>query len=250
MLNFTNKVVVITGASGGICSVCSELFIRQGAKVVNCDFKYPKEDPAVLNFDANPVNIHLDVTNKEEVKEVITCIEEKLGKIDILVNGAGILKSSNFFDVTEEDWDRMLAVNLKGTMLTCQAAIKGMVERKNGVVVNVASVAGKAGSSFSAAEYSASKAGVITLTRSLAKIFGEYGIRVNSVAPGVTESPMIDYYRKTLGEDTVNGWITGTPLKRMGTPLDIGNAILFLASEEASYITGECLNVNGGSLMD
>lgn len=250
MLNFSGKVVMITGAAGGICSVASELFVKQGAKVVNCDYKYKAKDVNEIDFTENPVEIHLDVTNRSQVFEVVGKIVEKLGKLDVVVNGVGILRSKPYIEVTEEEWDQMFAINLKGQFFVSQAALKYMMGKNSGAFVNLASISGKVGGIMAAVDYSASKAGVICLTKSLAKFGAKYGIRANSIAPGGTETSMIDIYRDVWGAGHVKEESETVPLGRFAEPVEIANAILFLAADEASYITGECMDVNGGNLMD
>lgn len=252
MLDFNGKVILITGSAGGICSATSKLFILQGGKVINCDYQYPENQDILSEIkDNNPANIHLDIRNKNEVISVIQRVDEVLGKIDVVVNGAGILRAKPFIDVTEDEWDNLMNINLKGMFFVSQEALKVMMKKKKGCFVNISSVGGKMGGSLSSPDYAASKAGVICLTKSLAKAGGEYGIRANSIAPGAIETTMIDLYRDIWGkEKTDKECAKSSVLGRIGKPLEIANSIIFLSSDEASYITGACLDVNGGSLMD
>jgi NAD(P)-dependent dehydrogenase (short-subunit alcohol dehydrogenase family) len=249
MLCFKGKIIMITGAAGGIGSVTANMFLRQGAKVVKCDYAYRAISHESIDFSVNPVEIHLDVTKKFQVFEVVDSIVEKLGKLDVVVNLAGILRSKPYLEVTEEEWDQMFAINLKGQFFVTQAAMRHMIKNKGGVFVNMASISGKVGGVMAAVDYSASKAGVICMTKSLAKYGAQYGIRANSIAPSGTETSMIDTYRKAWGEEYVKNIGDGAPLGRYAEPEEIANVILFLASDESSYITGACIDVNGGKLM-
>lgn len=249
MLSFKGKVVMITGAAGGIGKVTADLFLKQGAKVIKCDYAYKDMDYKNIDFSRNPVEIHLDVTKKAQVIETVDIIVDVLGNLDIVVNLAGILRSKPYMEVTEEEWDQMFAINLKGQFFVTQAALKHMIPKKSGVFVNMSSISGKVGGVMASVDYSASKAGVISMTKSLAKFGAEYGIRANSLAPSGTETSMIDTYRKTWGEEYVKDKGVDSPLGRYAEPVEAANVILFLASDEASYITGACIDVNGGKLM-
>lgn len=249
MLSFKEKVVMITGAAGGIGKVTTDLFLQQGAKVIKCDYEYKVMDYKSIDFSRNPVEIHLDVTKKTNVIGTVDTIVDVFGKLDIVVNLAGILRSKPYMEVTEEEWDQMFAINLKGQFFVTQAALKYMIPKKSGVFVNMSSISGKVGGVMASVDYSASKAGVISMTKSLAKFGAEYGIRANSLAPSGTETSMIDTYRKVWGEEYVKDKGDDSPLGRYAEPVEVANVILFLASDEASYITGSCIDVNGGKLM-
>jgi len=166
----------------------------------------------------------------------------------VVVNAAGVLNTRSILELTETDWDRTLAVNLKGAFFVCRSAMKKMINQKSGCLINVASISGKVGGILAGADYSASKAAVICLTKSLAKAGAPYGIRVNSVAPGAIYSPMLNQYYEDHAEKMV-GFETNHPMGKFGEALDVANSVLFLASDESAYITGTCLDINGGSLM-
>jgi len=251
MIDFKEKVVLITGSEGGIGSATSMLFTKLGAKVVDCDISYPvSEETKPLTPESNPLKIHLDVTDKAEVAQVIQKIVKAFGKLDVVVNGAGILRTKPFVEITEKEWDKMLDINLKGQFFVCQEALKHMMGQRSGCFVNIASLSGKVGGIMAAADYSASKAGVICLTKSLAKTAAPYGIRANSIAPGGIETKMLDVYREVWGNKHVEEVSHENLMGRWGTPEEIAHAIAFLASDKASFITGTCLDVNGGALLD
>jgi len=248
MLDFTGKVVFLTGGGGEIGARTSEIFLRQGAKVVTTDVDFPVLDSTV-DFEANPVKIALDVTDRKEVEAVMTATVKNCGRVDVVVNAAGVLDIKPFLEISEEEWERTFAVNVKGMFFVCQEALKRMIEQKTGCFVNFASISGKVGGVLAGADYSASKAAVICLTKSLAKVGAPHGIRANSVAPGAVYSPMLDSYYQDHAEE-MRGFEQNHPLGRFGRAEEVANTVLFLASDQASYITGSCLDINGGTLMD
>ena len=250
MLDFNGKVVFITGTSGHIAKATADLFVQQGATVIGADIAYPVCDSGDINFSANPVEIHLDVTDTAMIDAVLGLCEEKFGRIDIVINAAGIGSAKGFLELTEEDWDRTLDINLKGLFFICQRALKHMIEQKGGCFVNFASISGKVGGVLAGAEYSASKAGVICVTKSLAKTGAPYKIRANSIAPGAIYSPMLTrlYYQEH--EQEMEGFEKNHLLGRFGEAREVANTVLFLASDESSWINGACIDINGGSLMD
>jgi 3-oxoacyl-[acyl-carrier protein] reductase len=188
----------------------------------------------------------MDVTDKEQIQHVVGAVLDQWGVVDILVNNAGIYEVLPAEDISEEQWDRMLAVNLKGAFLCCQAVIPIMKRQENGRIISIASSAGKTGGTLAGAHYSVSKAGVICLAKQLARELGPHGITVNAIAPGRIDTPMIQIASAEENE----AFRLRTPLGRLGTPADVANATLFLASDEASFITGEIVDVNGGLLID
>jgi NAD(P)-dependent dehydrogenase (short-subunit alcohol dehydrogenase family) len=248
IFDFVGKVVFLTGSGGEIGAKTEELFIRHGAKVVSTDIDFPPLDD-LIDFAANPVKIALDVTNKTRVAELVAAAAHHCGRIDIVVNAAGILNIKPFLEISEQDWDRTFAVNAKGMFFVCQEALKQMIEQKGGCFVNFASISGKVGGVLAGADYSASKAAVICLTKSLAKVGAPHGIRANSVAPGAVYSPMLDLYYQDHAEE-MKGFERKHPLGRFGKAEEVANTVLFMASDQASYITGACIDINGGTLMD
>jgi 3-oxoacyl-[acyl-carrier protein] reductase len=240
--------VFLTGGGGEIGARTSEIFLRQGAKVVTTDVDFPVLDSTV-DFEANPVKIALDVTDRKEVEAIMTATVKNCGRVDVVVNAAGVLDIKPFLEISEEEWERTFAVNVKGMFFVCQEALKRMIEQKTGCFVNFASISGKVGGVLAGADYSASKAAVICLTKSLAKVGAPHGIRANSVAPGAVYSPMLDSYYQDHAEE-MRGFEQNHPLGRFGRAEEVANTVLFLASDQASYITGSCLDINGGTLMD
>ena len=212
MLDFSGQIVFLTGAAGEIGAATAELFLQRGAKVISTDLTIQAGSDRI-DFDANPVKIGLDVTDREE------------------------------------EWDRVFAVNAKGLFFVCQAALEQMMEQKGGCFVNLGSISGQVGGVLAGAEYSASKAAVICLTKSLAKVGAPYGIRANSVAPAAIYSPMLDQYYEDHAEE-MKGFEANHPFGRFGKAVEVAEAVLFLASDAASYITGTCLDVNGGTRMN
>jgi 3-oxoacyl-[acyl-carrier protein] reductase len=179
----------------------------------------------------------------------MTATVKNCGRVDVVVNAAGVLDIKPFLEISEEEWERTFAVNVKGMFFVCQEALKRMIEQKTGCFVNFASISGKVGGVLAGADYSASKAAVICLTKSLAKVGAPHGIRANSVAPGAVYSPMLDSYYQDHAEE-MRGFEQNHPLGRFGRAEEVANTVLFLASDQASYITGSCLDINGGTLMD
>ncbi|NIS59261.1 MAG: SDR family oxidoreductase, partial [Proteobacteria bacterium] len=197
-------------------------------------------------FEVRSMAMQADVTQSDQVKEMIGQIEETFGRLDILVNNAGIIRRGTIETVTEEDWDQVMSVNLKGTFNCCKAVASIMKRQKMGKIINVSSVAGKTGDITSAPGYGPSKAAIDALTKTLARELAPYGINVNAVAPHAIETEMSAQW----SEEKRKSIIEAIPLKRLGTPEDVAQAVLFLASDNATFITGEILDVNGGFLMD
>jgi 3-oxoacyl-[acyl-carrier protein] reductase len=243
-MKFANKVAVVTGGSRGIGYQIATRLADEGANVIILSRR------GRLNNESGSVNqiwsLKVDVAVKSEIDQAFRQIYEKFGRIDILVNCAGICENTKTMEITEPQWDRMLAVNLKGVFFCCQAVYKNMADRKYGKIVNITSLAGKIGSSTAGAHYSASKAGVISLTKKLAKDLGAAQVNVNAIAPTITDTDM----KGAFNETQLGKMLTGIPLGRMATPDDIAKAVLFLASDDAAFITGEILDINGGELMD
>lgn len=248
MLDFVGRVAFITGANSGIGAATVARFLERGARVMGADITYPSVEPDKINFEENPIKIHLDVKNAKKVTEAINLVAEKYGRIDVAVNAAGILRLYPILEQKEEDWDEVMAVNVKGVLFVCQAVMKVMMRQKSGSIVNIGSTSGITGGALAGADYSASKAAVICLTKSFAKAGAPYGIRVNSIAPGGINTPMSEIYYEKFPE-AMKRYIAAHPMKRWGEPGEVASAIVFLASEEASYMTGTCMHVNGGSLM-
>ncbi len=248
-MRLKTKVAIITGAGQGIGLGIARAFAREGARIALCDVNPATLEKAlaeVLHSGAEAAAYLLDVSCKKQVDDVVGKVKEEWGAIDILVNNAGIYEVLPVEEISEAQWDRVLAVNLKGSFLCCQAVIPHLKSQGGGRIINMASSAGKVGGSAAGAHYSVSKAGVICLSKQLARELGPYNITVNAVAPGRVDTPII----RIVSDEENEAFRLRTPLGRLGTPEDIANAVVFLASEEASFITGEIMDVNGGLLID
>jgi 3-oxoacyl-[acyl-carrier protein] reductase len=248
-MRFQDQVAVITGGAKGIGRAVALAFIREGARVALVDID--KAGLAALREEIEKLGgqvlaVCCDISNSSEVREMMNLVQKTFGRIDILVNNAGIIRRGTIETVTEEDWDRVIAINLKGTFNCCRAVIEPMKRRGGGKIVNVSSIAAKTGDITSAPGYGSSKAGVDALMKTLARQLAPYGIRVNAVAPHAIETEMSAQWPEEKRREI----IASIPLGRLGRPEDVAEAVLFLASKSASFITGEILDVNGGMLMD
>lgn len=243
-MNFSGKTVLITGASRGIGFEIAEEFVAAGAKVAICATHAEAVEEAAQKLRANGAKVYaqaVDISNAAQCEDFVANTVKELGSLDVVVNNAGITKDNLTVRMNEQDWDAVINVNLKGTFLMCKAALKVMFKKRSGSIVNISSVVGQMGNPGQA-NYVASKAGIIGLTKTLAKEFGSRGVRVNAVAPGFVQTAMTD----SLPEEVKNKALESIPLKRFATTQDIAKAVMFLASEDASYITGHILAVNGG----
>lgn len=249
-MSFKGQVALVTGAQRGIGKAVAEAFAHEDANVILndvCD-----EDDLVITanalstYEGQCVAMKADVSQSDQVQAMIGQVEKQFQRLDILVNNAGIIRRGSIETVTEAEWDQVMAVNLKGTFNCCKAAADIMIKQRAGKIVNVSSIAGKTGDITSAPGYGPSKAAIDSLTKSLAMQLAAYGINVNGVAPHAIETDMSaewsDEKRKAI--------IASIPLKRLGQPQEVADAVLFLASDKAGFITGEILDVNGGFLMD
>lgn len=243
-----SKTVLITGASRGIGAACAERFAKEGYNVViNYHTSVTAEALAKRISDEYGVRtlcVKADVRKKAECDSLIERAVAEFGFIDVLVNNAGVSLSGLFTVTTEDEWDRVIATNLSSVYYSSKAVLPHMIREHRGAIVNIASMWGEVGASCEAA-YSASKAGVIGLTKALAKEVGPSNIRVNAVSPGVILTDMMKGYE----EDTLEALKDETPLSRLGAPEDIAGAVYFLASESAGFITGQILSVNGGFVI-
>jgi 3-oxoacyl-[acyl-carrier protein] reductase len=246
-LKLTGKVALVTGAAQGIGRGIALLLARNGADIVVSDINLEKAEETAKEIRAigpKATAVKVDVSNLSDVERMVEAIIEKLAKIDILVNNAGITRDKLILRMTEEDWDAVLGVNLKGTFNCTKTVIRHMAKQRSGKIVNIASVVGEMGNAGQA-NYSASKAGVIGLTKTIAREYAQRGINVNAIAPGYIETPMTDALPEKAKEELKRL----IPMERLGKPEDVAEAVLFLVCEESSYITGQVLNVNGGIYM-
>jgi len=244
---FEGKVAVVTGAARGIGQAIAKRLAQEGADVVICDLQVEwlaETESIVQGFGRKALKLAVDVGDSNAVNTCIGEVVKVFGKVDIMVNNAGITKDTLLVRMSDDDWDAVLRVNLKGTFLFTRAVAKHMMKQRSGAIVNIASISGIIGTAGQA-NYAASKAGVIALTKSTANELAGRGVRANAIAPGFISSKMTD----ALSEDVRNQYLSRIPLGRFGTVEDIANAVVFLASEQSSYLTGQTLNVNGGMVM-
>ena len=247
-MRLSGRTAVITGAGGGFGKAMTRRFVEEGAKVFACDLNQKEVEGLAdaLAGEGGDVRAHvLDVSSGDQVNEMAAAALDAFGRVDIMVSNAGYSPKKEFLDYTEQDWDKVLSINLKGEYLCARAFCEHMMANKYGRIINLSSSAWRAGGFAGGTPYTSAKAGVIGLTRSLAKTLGPYNITVNAIAPGPSETPMTDAWLAEWSKTMVQQ----IPLRRVGQPDDIANAALFLASDEASYITGVCLDVNGGIAM-
>ena len=237
------KSVLITGGSRGIGRAMVELFSENGYSVA-FTYKSSEIEAKSLAESTGAVCIYADSASAEDVCRAVKIAEKRLGKIDCLINNAGISSFSLFTDLTLEDWNRCLAVNLTGAFLYSKAVLPGMVTRKSGRIINITSMWGVVGSSCEV-HYSTAKAGLIGMTKALAKEVGPSGITVNAIAPGVIATDM----NNGLSKEDIDILINDTPVSRIGTPKDVAKAALYLASDDASFVTGEVMNLSGGYIV-
>jgi len=245
------KVVIITGARRGMGKADALAFAKNGAKVVVADISQEECQLVVDEIKKSGgegLAVKCDVTDEKEVEEMVKKTIEKFGKVDILVNNAGICQFKPFLELTEEEWQRTLDINLKGYFLCAKATAKEMVKQKSGAIVNIASIVmGQIGKGMAGlAHYSASKGGIAALTKTLALELAPYNIRVNAIAPGAIDTPMAASAK--ADPKVLEQTLAMIPLHRMGKPEEIANTVLFLSSEASSYITGSIIVVDGGWL--
>jgi 3-oxoacyl-[acyl-carrier protein] reductase len=244
-----NKIALITGASGGIGRAISVLFAKEGARVVLCDLAGTgagKVLSEIVSLKGNGMVIEADVSDEKDVNSMFNSIVKKYGTLDILVNNAGVCRKVSIPDIEPDEWDSFMKINLKSVFLCSKEGFKIMKEKRYGKIINMGSLAAKMGGIVVGAHYSASKAGVLCFTKSLAQFSAPYDINVNAVAPGPVLTKMTEAWGKEINE-TLREKL---PFKRFATPEDVAHTVLFLASDRSNYITGETINVNGGMLMD
>ena len=252
--DFSGKVVLITGASSGIGRATAELFGRCGASVaVTYNKNKAGAEAAVAAISSNgskssALALQTDVTKHSEIETMIREVEDRFGAVDILVNNAGsLVERLRTLEMTEERWNEVMNLNATSAFFAAKAVIPKMLEKGSGVIVNVTSIAGRNGGALGSIHYSSAKAAILTMTKGLAKEFATQGIRVNAVSPGVIDTP---YHETFTTPEIMQNLRKAIPMGREGRPDEVAGVIAFLASDAASYLCGETIEVNGGLLMD
>ncbi|MFA6358112.1 MAG: 3-oxoacyl-[acyl-carrier-protein] reductase [Candidatus Omnitrophota bacterium] len=246
-MRLKDKVALITGGARGIGQAIAMTFAREGADIVVADVNLEiaqKTASEIESLGRKALALEMDVTNYEKVEEGLNKILDKMGKVDILVNNAGITKDNLLLRMSQSDWDAVINVNLKGTFNCIKAVTRPMIKQRSGRIISIASIIGLMGNPGQA-NYAASKAGIIALTKTIAKELASRNINANAVAPGFIQTEMT----AKLPEDIKKKMLEAIPLGKLGTPDDVANICLFLASEESSYVTGQVITVDGGMVM-
>jgi len=244
-MRFKDRVVVVTGSGSGIGRVMAQKFAAEGAKVAVIDWKGDKAEEVAAEIGGTAHAFRADVSKGAEVKTMVKEVASRLGPVDVLVNNAAIADGDDILKIDEPTWERDVSVVLKSVFLCSQAVLPSMIDRRGGVIVNITSVNGL--SALGNEAYSAAKAGVINLTQGIAVRYGHHGIRCNAIAPGTIRTPI---WQERIDRDPVvfERLVKWYPLGRVGEPEDIANAAMFLASDDAGWITGTVLTVDGGLL--
>lgn len=255
MKRLEGKSALVTGGARGIGRAISEAYVREGASVVIADLLEDEAQALAEQLGPQAKGVHLDVTSRESIAGAVNTAEETFGGIDILVNNAGIFDMCRLDEITEDMYRRQFDVNVAGTIFACQAVVPGMIKRGGGSIINFSSQAGRRGEAYIVL-YCATKAAIVSVTQSLALELADHNIRVNGIAPGVIDTPMWEhvdslfakYENRPLGEKKR---LVGeaVPLGYMGAPEEIADPAVFLASDDARYITAQTLNVDGGNWM-
>jgi 3-oxoacyl-[acyl-carrier protein] reductase len=237
------RVAIVTGGASGIGFATAKVLLQEGARVAICDINEERTNQAVekLKKYGVAVGFCVDISVKEQIGNMVTSILEKFGRIDILVNNAGITMDAQFYKMSDEQFDQVVNVNLKGTYLFSKAVVGSMIEQKYGRIIHLSSVSAFNGN-FGQTNYAATKAAIMGMTRVMAKELGKYGITVNAIAPG---SIMTEMY-SAVPEETKQKKLAAIPLRRYGEPEEVGKLIAFLASDDAAYITAQTIVIDGG----
>ena len=249
-LDLNGKVALVTGGSSGIGAATARVFAELGADV-SITYHHNRDGANRVRDEIaqtrRTVAIQTDMREANQIRAMVTRTREELGPVDILVNNAGSLVARMpMMEITEERWDEVLNLNLTSAMLCAQAVAPSMIERKSGAIINVVSIAGRTGGGPGAGAYAAAKAGLVALTKSMAKELAPHGVRVNAISPGVIDTP---FHEQFSTPEMIRSFISSIPLGRIGSARECATVIAFLASDAASFVVGETIEVNGGQLM-
>lgn len=245
-MRFKNNVIVVTGAAQGMGKSIAKKFVEEGAMVALLDRNFKKLKEVWSNLGCNNILIKcIDVSIKKEVEDVFNEIVKKWGKIDVLVNNAGVIYPTKIELISEHEWNKVIDVNLTGVFWCSQKAYIIMKENRKGIIINNASSAGKRTSTLGGIHYTASKAALLGLTRHFAREAGIYNIRVNAICPGIIDTEMV---RRSTTSEQIKEISNKLPLKRIGKPSEVADLVAYLASDDSSYITGAAINICGGEL--
>ena len=250
-MEVSGRVVLVTGGASGIGRAVIEAFAAEGARVAVADVNVQGAEEVAAMVGAGGgegLAVAMDVLSTASVGAGVDRVLSAWSRIDVLANVAGWDKIMSFVETTEELWDRIIGINFRGTLATCHAVLPHMIEAQHGAIVNMASEAGRSGSSGEAV-YSGTKGAVIAFTKAIAREVARYGIRVNAVAPGLTDTPMLKGMIDDGNEKLIEAIVKATPLRRLARPEEVAEAVLFLASDRASFVTGQTLGVGGGLVM-
>jgi 2-hydroxycyclohexanecarboxyl-CoA dehydrogenase len=250
-MDFQGRVVLVTGGASGIGRATCLAFASRGARVAVADINEEGARQVAAEIrgqDREAQAVRMDVTDRAQVAQGVQQVLDHFRQVDVLVNAAGWDRIVPFLESTEDLWDRVIAINFRGVLNTCHVVLPHMVQRGSGVVVNIASDAGRVGSSGETV-YSGAKGAVIAFSKALAREVARHNIRVNVVAPGITDTPLLQQIIQAGNEKLIDAIVRSTPLRRMARPEEVAEAVVFLASDRASFITGQTLSVSGGLTM-
>jgi 3-oxoacyl-[acyl-carrier protein] reductase len=251
-IDLTGKTAIITGAASGIGRATARALAGTGA-AVTINYRRNEKDAENLRKEiiasgGRAIAVQADVTIGADVDALVKRAVEEFGPVDVLVNNAGsLIERLRILELTEQRWDEVMDLNLKSAFLCCKAVVPSMIERKTGAIVNLSSIAGRTGGALGSIHYSTAKGGLITFTKGLAKELAPFGIRVNAVSPGVIDTP---YHEQFSSPEMMKGYVAGIPMGRVGSAEEVATVIAFLASDAASYLAGETIEINGGMFMD
>jgi 2-hydroxycyclohexanecarboxyl-CoA dehydrogenase len=251
-MTLEGRTAIVTGAAGGIGTAISTHLANAGASVALCDLNGDAAHALAGQLPGKCAGFAMDVSDSAGVAATVAAVEADLGPVDILVNNAGIDIIERFIESTEDTWQKIVSVNYLGTVIVTRAVLDGMIERRYGRIINIGSDAGRVGSSMEAV-YSGAKGGIIAFTKTLAREVATKGVTANTVCPGPTDTPALRKFADGAGggdaEKVISGMTRAVPMKRLGTPEDIGPAVSFFASDGAGFVTGQTLSVSGGLTM-